>query len=259
MPQKTDPEFREFVAIERALLIFTSVLSVFLLIVLAYLIVWPLRLETWPPPRHFVVLGALVTVSLVICAVLLLYFRRAAASTQATLAALAYRDALTGIYNYRYINMRLEQEIERSRRYGRALSLMYIDMDGLKKINDRYGHAAGDEVLRETGIRLESNVRAMDLVGRAGGDEFVVILPETPVDLAQKLAKRLCTAFSSKPFMHPHVDPPIGITISIGVAGYSSALSSRKRLVQAADAGLYDAKAAGGNGVAIGNLAEGGE
>lgn len=162
------------------------------------------------------------------------------------LEQMAITDALTGLFNRRYLNMRLEEEFERTARYRVPLSCIIIDTDNFKEINDRYGHVAGDDVLREIAERMTANSRRVDLLARYGGDEFVIILPQTPLRGAMTEAERLCTAVSGQPFR----DLPAGITVSvsIGVAeAEPTAMQTFEDLLRAADAALYRAKQSGKN------------
>lgn len=170
---------------------------------------------------------------------------------------LATTDLLTNVMNRQALLTRLADELERAGRYRRDLSIVLIDLDNFKRLNDGYGHAAGDKVLHEVAATLRSTVRAVDLVGRYGGEEFMIILPETDVDAAAALAEKLRRVVESRGAVLPegHV---IELTISAGVAGGNGDLRL-DALIRDADAALYSAKALGRNQVYVfRELAEGG-
>jgi len=156
---------------------------------------------------------------------------------------LAHRDELTGLNNRRAFDELLEKEIARTRRVGRSTSLMMIDIDYFKRVNDSHGHQAGDAILRGFGDVLLRQSRINDHVCRYGGEEFSIILPETSAARALRSAKRLCGKVKRWPF--DIGGDEIGITISIGVATYPQHTDSQKGLVKAADTALYAAKRAG--------------
>jgi two-component system cell cycle response regulator len=136
----------------------------------------------------------------------------------ALLQALSTTDPLTGLPNHRALQTLLEQECDRARRYGHPLSLLFFDGDRFKQVNDRYGHAIGDVVLRELGERVRSVMRAGDTVGRFGGEEFLVFLPETDLQEAKNVAERLRSAVAALPLASHDVEGGIAVTVSIGVA-----------------------------------------
>lgn len=159
---------------------------------------------------------------------------------------LAIRDGLTGLYNYRYFWELLSREVGVSRRYDRPLSLLFLDIDNFKIVNDTLGHPQGDLVLKTLAAYLESSVRQADLVCRYGGEEFVVILTQTPAEQAVTLAERLRHGIASTPF--PLAEKDLLITVSVGVAGLEPEMTAED-LVQAADTAVYQAKQAGKNRV----------
>jgi diguanylate cyclase (GGDEF)-like protein len=156
---------------------------------------------------------------------------------------LAYLDGLTGIFNRRYFETRITEEIERARRFGTELSLVMVDVDKFKSLNDSFGHLLGDEVLRQVSSLLSRQVRKIDVVCRYGGEEFVILLPQTSPEQAFHVADKLRRALEEWHF--PGV--PTALTISGGVAVYPVHGDSRDTLVKAADAALYAAKEAGRN------------
>jgi diguanylate cyclase (GGDEF)-like protein len=158
----------------------------------------------------------------------------------------ARTDALTGLNNRGEFQRQLKEEVERSRRYNRSFSLLMLDIDHFKTVNDRYGHQAGDEVLRALAARLREQNRPVDHAARYGGEEFVVILPETTNEGALALAERLRTAVADTAV--PVTDGrTIPVTISIGVATFPADAGSETALIAAADSALYAAKQGGRN------------
>lgn len=149
-------------------------------------------------------------------------------------------DGLTGLYNYRYFYSRLMDELHRSARYGASLSLVMLDVDHFKKINDHYGHLAGDTVLARVADIIEGGVRGCDLVARYGGEEFAVVMPQTGPSEALHVAERIRLAVREAPFEYE--GERFQIRISAGVATYPVHAENLKELLEAADAALYRAK-----------------
>jgi diguanylate cyclase (GGDEF)-like protein len=164
-----------------------------------------------------------------------------------TLNAMASRlelDSLTGVYNRAEFDRRLTSEVERTQRYGHVLTLLMIDVDRFKQVNDLHGHQAGDEVLRIITTRLAQELRAADTLARYGGEEFVIIMPETGSQGVQVVAERLRSAIAARPVV-TSTGLELRMTVSIGCATTPQDVRSRDDLVAAADAALYAAKAAG--------------
>jgi diguanylate cyclase (GGDEF)-like protein len=159
--------------------------------------------------------------------------------TQAQLELLATHDPLTTVLNARAFASQLAQELGRNRRYGRPLALIYLDLDDFKKVNDAHGHATGDAVLRLVADAMRSAVRQADVVGRLGGDEFGVLMPETDGSVAHSVANRLAagirTVFRGTP----------SVTASIGVVAVSGTEAGSDDLLRKADQAMYEAKRAG--------------
>ncbi|HYG98898.1 MAG TPA: sensor domain-containing diguanylate cyclase [Terriglobales bacterium] len=160
---------------------------------------------------------------------------------------LAYRDGLTGLFNRRFYEMRLPEEMERARRYSSTFSLMLIDLDGFKGLNDCYGHQVGDEVLRRLAGLFSRHFRRSDIVCRFGGDEFAVLLPQTSAACAFAAAEKLNRELSQVEI--PNISQPV--TLSIGIASYPEHAQVQDELLRAADGALYRVKQAGRNGVSV--------
>lgn len=166
---------------------------------------------------------------------------------KAELEHYAAHDILTGLY--RVMEQRLEDDMHRAIRYKQALSVFLLDIDFFKKINDTYGHHAGDMVLCDFAKNIETSVRNTDYVARYGGEEFVVVLPLTNLSDAKEMAERLCKIIADKPLIID--DKQIAITASIGVAAFPETGQSSQELLKVADAAMYIAKKAGRNQVKI--------
>jgi two-component system, cell cycle response regulator len=163
---------------------------------------------------------------------------------------LSLTDPLTGLSNYRYLKESLRREVERASRFGRTLAVVALDLDRFKDINDTYGHAAGDAVLAEFARRLRSEIREVDFAFRQGGEEFVVLLPETDVLGGAVVAQRLGIAVRGAPVLvvpaaRDEEAIPVPVTVSIGVAVYPDHGADGPAVLEAADDALYAAKAAG--------------
>ncbi|MDO9596490.1 MAG: GGDEF domain-containing protein [Azoarcus sp.] len=156
-------------------------------------------------------------------------------------------DGLTGLFNSRHFFTRLESECDRSTRYGQPLSLLLLDADNFKRLNDTYGHLEGDNVLQALARVMQSCIRSSDAAFRYGGEEFAVLLPGTALDAAIQLANRLCTAFSSTPLCLSS-GITIRCTISVGVSQLRPQETVRS-LMRRADDGIYEAKRQGRNRV----------
>jgi diguanylate cyclase (GGDEF)-like protein len=162
-------------------------------------------------------------------------------------------DGLIDIYNRRYFDRRVEEEFQRAHRYGLPLSILLLDIDHFKRVNDTYGHQAGDSVLKNIGKVLVATVRNTDIVARYGGEEICIIATNTVQALAVELAERLrllLEASEMVPADEKTGQPPIRITVSIGVSALHSGIDSAKELLKSADTALYHAKSRGRNQVA---------
>ncbi|TFG80907.1 MAG: GGDEF domain-containing protein, partial [Spirochaetales bacterium] len=157
---------------------------------------------------------------------------------------LALKDPLTGLANRRAFQESGLKELNRSRRYGRELSLVLFDMDDLKRLNDEYGHPVGDEAIRRVGRVLAAASRAADLAARLGGDEFALILPETDLQEALALAQRCIEVLAAENLV-PESDKPVCIGVSVGATRCADADISFEEVYARADRALYRAKNSG--------------
>lgn len=165
-----------------------------------------------------------------------------------SLVQMAFVDYLTGLPNFRSLTERFEAEIKRASRYGRLLSLMILDLDDFKAINDRLGHLAGNGALKHVAGLLRKFARETDVVGRYGGDEFMILLPETPKHIAEGVAKDIRVLISTTPLHWPG-QAPLPLTISVGMASFPRDARTADSLMDEADAAMYSAKRAGRNQV----------
>jgi two-component system cell cycle response regulator len=175
---------------------------------------------------------------------------------RARLLRSGFTDVLTGWNNRRYLQVRLNEELARARRDTTTLTCLMLDIDHFKRVNDSYGHGAGDEVLKEIASRIESQVRASDVAARYGGEEFMILLPNTDTESGELLAERVRREIESEPFELAH-QGPLTITASIGIActspqrDDSDLKTTGESLVARADIALYEAKSAGRNRIAV--------
>jgi diguanylate cyclase (GGDEF)-like protein len=182
-------------------------------------------------------------------------FSLESAVNRARLVRSGFTDPLTGWHNRRYLQTRLHEELARCRREQTPLTCLMIDVDHFKSVNDRFGHLAGDEVLRQLAHCVSAEVRGSDVSARYGGEEFVVLLPGTSIAAGFLLAERIRAVVASEPFELP-TDATLGVTVSIGVAEFRPAQDEQdlkavgERLLALADVALYEAKAGGRNAVA---------
>lgn len=165
------------------------------------------------------------------------------------LAELSQTDALTGLLNGRGFSARLRAELKRSKRYGESLTLLFLDLDALKDINDRHGHRAGSEALRQVARVIQSELRETDVAARWGGDEFTILAPNTSPPAAMALAERIRSRIAEQA-------DPFQLTVSIGVATHvgddEGMPGNSATILRAADEALYEAKKRGKNTVVAG-------
>jgi diguanylate cyclase (GGDEF)-like protein len=164
------------------------------------------------------------------------------------LAGRSETDLLTGLYNARGLSRRLNDELARFKRYGAPLALLLLDVDGLKEINDRFGHSAGDRALVHVADAVRGELRSSDIGARWGGDEFAIVAPNTTTDAAQSLAERVRTSIA-------RLQVPWRLSVSIGAMAIDTVNVEQPTTVtammQIADAALYDAKNRGRNSVVL--------
>lgn len=174
-----------------------------------------------------------------------------AGSAADRLQALSETDPLTGLANRRPLLAALQRDVAEACRYGQPLSLLVVDLDDLKSINDRLGHELGDQALRRVGEALRTNSRRADLAARMGGDEFALVAPQTPADAAVALAERIRGEVEE-----PGQEGLPGLSVSIGAATLAPPCGGRRAddLLRAADRALYQAKQRGRNRVAVGTV-----
>ncbi|MFN3353722.1 MAG: PleD family two-component system response regulator [Brevundimonas sp.] len=160
---------------------------------------------------------------------------------------MAVTDPLTGLHNRRYMTSQLQALLQRANHGGEPVAALLLDIDHFKGVNDGFGHDAGDEVLREFGVRLATNVRAVDLPCRMGGEEFVVIMPGTRLEDARRIAERIRMNVEAAPFRILGGQELLPVTVSIGVAASVAPHETPESLLKRADDGVYEAKSRGRN------------
>ncbi len=166
------------------------------------------------------------------------------------LEELAITDELTGLFNFRYLHTRLHEEFKRAERYRDPLACAMIDIDHFKQINDTFGHDAGDTVLREVAARVTDVIREIDVLTRYGGDELLLMLPNTHFSGAVTVAHRVWAAVRARPFTLPRDEAKV--SVSIGIALYPSRdVSTKQQLLRAADQALYRAKGDGRDRICV--------
>jgi len=162
---------------------------------------------------------------------------------------IAFTDDLTGLYNRRYLMEQMQRELARTQRNGVSLSLVMLDMDGLKGINDRFGHDHGSAFLRDLGTIIRHNTRVSDVPARLGGDEFAILVPDTDSEEARDMGERLRSEASR---LRREIDGwEVGFSVSVGIASYPGHAPDIDQLIKRADEALYDAKRAGKNQVCV--------
>ena len=209
--------------------------------------------QYWPG-RDLVIQGMFLRLSVYFAIGLTIgYFSEVEKKLKEKLAALAYDDELTGCVNYRWTMRILENEIARCKRYNKELTIIMIDIDHFKRINDMYGHLVGNDVLENFAYIIKANVRTIDIVGRYGGEEFLIILPEAAHDQALIVLERIKSKLSEAKITSTHLEKKAELTIkfSAGVASFPSNGRNVKELLAIADNVLYQAKREGKDRVAV--------
>ena len=154
--------------------------------------------------------------------------------------SLNFVDDVTGLYNQRYLNILLDQEIERYKRSNVSFSILFIDVDHFKLVNDKNGHLVGSQILKEIGVIIKKSVRAMDFCFRYGGDEFLTILTATTTEQATTVANRICKSVRETPFLMNGAT--VQVTLSIGVACFPEHAQTKEKILQVADEAMYCGK-----------------
>jgi two-component system cell cycle response regulator len=162
---------------------------------------------------------------------------------------LAVTDALTGLHNRRYMESHLTSLVEQALARGKPLALLVVDIDYFKAVNDVHGHDAGDDVLREFATRVKKSIRGIDLACRYGGEEFVIVMPETDMAVAAIVAERIRRRIAGEPFVIRDGSTALDVTISIGIAALSGVEDNAAAILKRADQALYRAKRDGRNRV----------
>jgi two-component system cell cycle response regulator len=176
------------------------------------------------------------------------YTERLRDNVQASIE-MAITDALTGLFNRRYMETHLATLMEQAASRGKPLALLILDIDYFKSINDGHGHDAGDDVLREFSLRIRKSIRNIDLACRYGGEEFVIVMPETDIAVAAMVAERIRRRIATEPFAIQEGARNLDVTISIGIAALAGPTDTAAAVLKRADTALYRAKRDGRNRV----------
>ncbi|HUT32070.1 MAG TPA: GGDEF domain-containing protein [Planctomycetota bacterium] len=219
--------------------------------ILAYMAVRVFVLTEPMLPTEFVSLCFFAAFCIALCVGQLYCLRRMRHDTREKIEQMTFVDELTEVFNYRYLEQRLGEELQRARRHGFPVSLVYLDLDGFKLVNDTYGHEAGNQVLRRVCETIRGHVRGEDFIGRLGGDEFLLVLPHTDASGALIAAERLRTKLTALDFTSPGGERIDFVGFSMGVASHPASGETREALVRAADEAMYRAKKSGGDRVCL--------
>jgi diguanylate cyclase (GGDEF)-like protein len=171
--------------------------------------------------------------------------------TREKIEMMTFVDELTGVYNYRYLEQRLTEELQRAKRHNCPLSVIYFDFDNFKLVNDTFGHETGNTVLQRVAQMSRNSARGEDFVGRLGGDEFLLVLPQTDSAGALITAERIKKKLDSMELVASNGERLDFITYSMGIASYPASAETKDDLIRAADEAMYRAKKAGGDRVCI--------
>jgi len=196
-----------------------------------------------------IIIALLATLSISALLGLLFFFTfrmaRKISDTRQQIENLAILDALTGLFNRRHVMERFSEELERAKRLQNDLGCIMIDIDNFKTINDTYGHLVGDKTLREVSDILKNSIRTYDIAGRYGGEEFLIVLPDTGFEDTLMLAERIRTNIKTQPVAKSDLTPAITVTISLGIASIRDTDIAIDNMIKRADDGLYAAKKSG--------------
>ena len=248
IPPKPSFQLDELTAIQKR---FQRVFLFMNLLTLALVVLVVVRLTGPTPPKIADNLGIclLALSSACLCAGQFYCLRRTSKESRTRIERLAFLDALTGAHNHRYLDMALRAELKRAKRYAHPLCLAYIDLDSFKPVNDEFGHEIGNRVLADIGRLLLAAVRESDTLGRVGGDEFIIILPETDLSGAHIFSERLrerIEGYCLDITKEARVDY---VRCSVGLVAYTGGEQTVEELKRLADEAMYRAKKAGGNRV----------
>jgi len=235
----------------RKIFVLTNVLTILLLFYVMAHLLFPKQLKV---ERYREIqtagLSILLAGSIFLVVAQWLLMRQTTHTSRQRIQELTFLDPLTNVFNYRYLDRRLDEEIRITKRFHTILALIYIDLDDFKRVNDEFGHQVGNTVLGEFGSFLKVTGRSTDLVGRMGGDEFMVILPNTSRDEAQIVSERIRSRLEQHAFNADghKIDY---LRASMGVAAYPIDAQDKESLIACADQAMYRAKQSGGNRVCI--------
>ncbi len=202
-------------------------------------------------------MGFMFVCLLILNIVQILFYRSITKESISTITRLILLDELTEVYNYRSFLMRLQEEIARCKRRGGKFSLLFIDIDNFKNINDNLGHYIGDKVLKFVSNLLKSVLRDDDILGRMGGDEFVIILPQTDIEGAKAVCNRILKMLKQTVYEAFKQNLNIDIGLSIGITTFPEHSDIKEKLINNADEAMYMAKQSGGNRYAVYRTASG--
>ncbi|MBM4045529.1 MAG: GGDEF domain-containing protein [Planctomycetes bacterium] len=250
MAKKLVVELQELAEIQsrfKKTFILTNILTLLLVAMVFEAVLVPAQWERFGTAGMCVIAAG----AILLCFVQLYFIRLTTRKSREKLEALTFMDDLTRVYNYRYLDRRLDEEMKRCQRYTRPISLIYLDLDGFKRVNDQFGHRAGNAVLTQVGQFLRNTARDSDLIGRLGGDEFLIILPETDRDDALVFAERMKERLAKQPFKTEEGATVDFIRFSMGVASHPGDASTKEALIAAADQAMYRAKRTGGDKVCL--------
>ncbi len=252
MSKKFSFQLKELHSLHANLRVVFVLLLLLVLCILGYMGVRIFVLTAEPLlPAEFVSLCFFAVACVGLCVGQLHCLRRMRRGTREKIERLTFVDELTGVFNYRYLEQRLGEEIQRAMRHGYPLAVVYLDLDGFKMVNDTHGHETGNEVLRRVSQMLRGHVRGEDFIGRLGGDEFLVVLPHTDESGALVAGERLRTKLAALDFTAPGGERMDFVGFSMGVASFPAHGNTREQLIQAADQAMYRAKKSGGDRVCL--------
>jgi len=231
----------------RRIFVFSFCLSLLLLMVMAFL------LGVWGTLPHGLKVSypAILMWSLIVTGYAFYAQVSMSEKMKEVLRHKTFVDEVTGVFNYRYLDFRLVEEAERTRRHGGLTAVLYMDLDGFKRVNDRFGHQVGNVVLEQLATQMAQKVRSCDVFGRIGGDEFLVVLPQTDRREAYVLAERLRETVQN--YVMEIGDERVidFLRVSIGIAAFPVNGDTMDNVITAADNAVYEAKEHGGNRVAV--------